>query len=78
MSPSSLIFCISLELLSVAFHRPGSDLSFREQHYVRPFGRLDGILFGDAMIWALIDSATEITLIDWGELPLRLNLFFQL
>lgn len=45
---------------------------------MRPLDCLGGILFGDAMIWALIDSATEITLIDWGELPLRLNLFFQL
>lgn len=36
------------------------------------------ILFDDEIIGALIDSATKITLIDWGRLPLRLNLFFQL
>ncbi len=45
---------------------------------MRSVDALGGILCHDAIIGALIDSATEITLIDWSALPLSLNLFFQL
>lgn len=78
MSPLSLIFCMSLELLRVTFHCTSSDLLFKEQHYIRSTDHPGGILFGDAMIGTLIDSAIEISLIDWGKLLLRLNLFSQL
>lgn len=67
VSHEPLFFWISLELLAVAFRRPGSDLSSWEQRHVRSLQRLGGTLFDDAIIGALIDSATEITLIDRGQ-----------
>ena len=78
MAPLSHVFCTSPELSRITFHRPRSGLSFREQHFKRSLDPPGGILFDDAIIGALIDSATEITLIDPVRLPLCLNLFFQL
>lgn len=45
---------------------------------MRSLNPLGGILFDDAIIGALICSATEINLIDWGRLLFLLSFFFQL
>lgn len=44
---------------------------------MRSLNPLGGIAFDDAIIGALIDSATEITLIDRDRLPLRLIYSFN-
>ena len=70
--------CIFPELLKVSSHCVSTDLLFREQHCMRSLNLLSGILLDGAIIDALIDSEREFNLIDWGKLPLHLNLFFQL
>lgn len=66
-----------MELLKLSSLSYPSFIQYLDQHCTKSLNPHGGILFDDTIIGALIDAATEITLINLGMPPLCLNLFLQ-